>query len=72
MSDTPERRSTRVVGDGLTFPPGRSRVVHVMHGRRTGLRFMDAHEIPERDFNVVTRGGQDNNTQRWVLTDTGC
>jgi hypothetical protein len=71
MSDTPASHSTRVVGDALTSPPGRSRVVQIMHGQRTGLRFLDAHEIPERDFNVVLRGGQDNNTQRWVLTDTG-
>jgi hypothetical protein len=33
-----------------------------------GPRFLDAHEIPQRDFNVVTRSFQNNNTQRWRLT----
>jgi hypothetical protein len=33
-----------------------------------GPRFLDAHEIPQRDFNVVTRSPQNNDTQRWVLT----
>ena len=33
-----------------------------------GPRFLDAHEIAERDFNVVTRAPQNNDTQRWVLT----
>lgn len=34
-------------------------------------RFLDAHEIQERDFNVVTRAFQRNNTQHWELRDTG-
>jgi Ricin-type beta-trefoil lectin domain-like len=32
-----------------------------------GLRFLD----PQRDFNVVTRPLQNNNTQRWRLTNVG-
>jgi hypothetical protein len=32
-----------------------------------GPRFLDAHEIPQLDFNVVTRSFQNNNTQRWIL-----
>ena len=36
-----------------------------------GLLFLDAHEIPELDFNVVTRGFQNNNTQHWRLTNVG-
>jgi Ricin-type beta-trefoil lectin domain-like len=35
------------------------------------LQFLDAHEIQERDFNVVTRAFQNNNTQHWELRDTG-
>ena len=35
------------------------------------LRFLDAHEIKERDFQVVTRPFQNDNTQLWVLTDMG-
>jgi hypothetical protein len=30
-----------------------------------------AHEIPQRDFNVVTRPFQKNNTQHWRLTNVG-
>ena len=36
-----------------------------------GIRFLDAHEIPQRDFNVVTRPFQNNNTQHWRLTNVG-
>lgn len=36
-----------------------------------GLRFLDAHEIPQRDFTVVTRPFQNNNTQHWALTNVG-
>lgn len=32
-----------------------------------GPRFLDAHEIAQRDFNVVTRSPQNNNTQHWFL-----
>ena len=34
-------------------------------------RFLDAHEIAERDFRVVTRPDQDNETQRWLLNPVG-
>jgi hypothetical protein len=51
-SDLDQKRSTRVVT-----------LVQAV-----GPRFLDAHEIPQRDFNVVTRSFQNNNTQRWVLT----
>jgi Ricin-type beta-trefoil lectin domain-like len=36
-----------------------------------GLRFLDAHEISQLDFNVVTRTFQNNNTQHWKLTNVG-
>jgi ricin-type beta-trefoil lectin protein len=39
--------------------------------QQIGGRFLDAHEIQERDFNVVTRPFQRNNTQHWRLRDTG-
>jgi hypothetical protein len=44
------------------------RIVRLQGG---GLRFLDAHEIPELDFNVVTRPFQDNNTQQWGLANVG-
>jgi hypothetical protein len=34
-------------------------------------RFLDAHEIPQLDFRVVTRQFQDNFTQVWILYDRG-
>jgi hypothetical protein len=45
-----------------------SRIVRLQGG---GLRFLDAHEIPQLDFNVVTRPFQNNNTQHWRLTNVG-
>jgi hypothetical protein len=71
MSDTTERPSASITGSGLTSDLGTSRVATIIHGEPTGFRYLDARKIPERDFNVVTRGGQSNNSQRWVLTDTG-
>jgi hypothetical protein len=32
---------------------------------------MDAHEIADKDFAVVTRPAQNNDTQRWVLLPAG-
>ena len=43
-----------------------ARVVTFM--QKASGRFLDAHEIAERDFNVVTRPRQDNDTQRWIMT----
>ena len=45
-----------------------SRIVRLQGG---GLRFLDAHEIPQLDHNVVTRSFQNNNTQHWRLTNLG-
>jgi hypothetical protein len=45
-----------------------SDVQYVTLVQAVGPRFLDAHEIPQRDFNVVTRPFQNNNTQRWKLT----
>src|SRR5262245_22007929 len=37
-----------------------------------GLRFLDAHEISEKDFQVVTRPFQGfDTTQQWRMTDVG-
>ena len=30
-------------------------------------RFVDAHEVPDRDFAVVTRDPQNNDSQRWAI-----
>ena len=34
-------------------------------------RFLDAHEIAELNFRVVTRPQQDNDTQLWRIQDFG-
>jgi hypothetical protein len=36
-----------------------------------GLLFLDAHEVSDRDFNVVIRQYQNNTTQRWLVTPAG-
>lgn len=39
--------------------------------QKSSGRFLDAHEIEERDFQLVTRPAQNNDTQRWTLTQVG-
>lgn len=39
--------------------------------QKSNNRFLDAHESSGRDFEVVTRTSQNNNTQRWELTPIG-
>jgi hypothetical protein len=34
-------------------------------------RFMDAHEIVEKDYAIITRPQQNNHTQQWILTPLG-
>ncbi len=44
-----------------------TRIVRLQGG---GLRFLDAHEIPQKDFQVVTRAFQGfDTTQHWRITD---
>jgi hypothetical protein len=35
--------------------------------QKSSGRFMDAHEIEEKDFALVTRPAQNNDTQRWLI-----
>lgn len=39
--------------------------------QRSSDRLLDAHEIASNDFRLVTRPAQDNDTQRWILTQVG-
>ncbi len=39
--------------------------------QKSSNRFLDAHEIESKDFALVTRPVQDNDTQRWTLTQVG-
>jgi hypothetical protein len=60
-----EPSSTLTVEKSVAASP---QIVRLQGG---GLRFLDAHEIPQLDFNVVTRPFQNNNTQHWRLTNVG-
>ncbi len=39
--------------------------------QKSNHRYLDAYESSNRDFEVVTRKSQNNNTQRWELTPVG-
>ena len=39
--------------------------------QRSNGRFLDAHETADRDFRLVTRPGQNNDTQRWQFQPVG-
>lgn len=45
-----------------------TRIVEIQGG---GLLFLDAHESADRDYNVVLRDYQGNDSQRWLLTSMG-
>jgi hypothetical protein len=64
MSSTTEPDSTAITRENIA--PGQQIVSRVQGG---GLRFLDAHEIQEQSFHVVTRPFQDDTTQHWKLTN---
>ena len=66
MSSTTEPDSTPITGENIAAS---QQGVRRLQGG--GLRFLDAHEIQQRDFDVVTRPFQNNNTQHWRLTNVG-
>ena len=39
--------------------------------QKSNGRFLDAHEIADKDFRLVTRAAQNNDTQRWQLQPVG-
>ncbi|MEJ7846089.1 MAG: RICIN domain-containing protein [Acidimicrobiales bacterium] len=39
--------------------------------QKSNGRFLDAHEIADKDFRLVTRPAQGNDTQRWELASVG-
>ena len=50
-------------------PHAATRIVRLQGG---GIRFLDAHEIPQKDFQVVTRSFQGfDTTQHWRINDLG-
>ena len=67
MSITPTHKTTTVEVTVAEFAP--SRIVRLQGG---GLRFLDAHEIPQKDFQVVSRPFQGfDATQQWRINDLG-
>jgi hypothetical protein len=51
----------------VSVPPSGTYTVR----QKSGGRFLDAHEIVEKDFRLVTRPAQNNDSQRWQLTLVG-
>src|SRR5215207_7006946 len=66
MSSTTEPDLTTIAGENIAAS---QQGVRRLQGG--GLRFLDAHEIQQRDFDVVTRPFQNNNTQHWRLANVG-
>jgi hypothetical protein len=61
------RADVPVIPGAPLAPPRTVHLVQVETGR-----YLDAHEIAEKDYQVVTRpGGQTDTTQNWLLTDLG-
>ncbi|WP_432992237.1 RICIN domain-containing protein [Dactylosporangium sp. CA-233914] len=54
---------------GLVLQAQTSRLVIISQGG--GPLLLDAHEISSMDFQVVTRPPQNDNTQKWWLTNVG-
>ena len=50
----------------LSLQPG----THTIQ-QKSNNRFVDAHEIAGKDFALVTRPAQNNDTQRWILRPVG-
>jgi hypothetical protein len=44
--------------------------VHTIQ-QQSNSRFVDAHDEAGKDFTLVTRETQDNDTQRWILNHLG-
>jgi len=56
----------------LTVPATAQADVQTVRLQGGGTRFLDAHEIQEKDFQVVTRPLQNSDsTQQWRLADVG-
>ena len=49
----------------------RSAMAAPRSGSSATCRFVDAHEIADEDFRLVTRTAQNNDTQRWLLDNVG-
>jgi hypothetical protein len=56
----------------ITTPAGTQADTRIIRLQGGGLRFLDAHEMREKDFRVITREFQSfDATQHWRVTDLG-
>ena len=63
------RTKAPLVRDHRTRPRGLSGVYTIQ--QKSNNRYLDAHVTQARDYAVVTRTAQNNDTQRWILTLSG-
>ena len=65
--------SRRQIGWDESLFPGDTSELRGLHTirQKSSDRFLDAHEGPDNDWRLVTRTAQDNDTQRWILTQVG-
>ncbi len=65
-------QGTRAIDTSLpivTIPLALEQGVYTIQQKSNG-RFMDAYESSGKDFSLVTRTAQNNDTQRWVIKTT--
>lgn len=54
-------------GDSKTVPQSGNYTIQ----QKSNNRFLDGHESSDKDFSVITRTMQNNDTQKWILTQVG-
>ena len=64
--------ATALAALGVALPATAQADTQIVRLQGGGLRFLDAHEIQEKDFQVVTRPFQGfDTTQQWRINDVG-
>ena len=64
--------ATALAALGVALPATAHADTQIVRLQGGGLRFLDAHEIQEKDFQVVTRPFQGfDTTQQWRINDLG-
>jgi len=61
------RKGLRIKTTVPTQPTPKFKGPHTIQQKSSG-RFVDAHQNADKDFSLVTRKAQHNDTQRWLLT----
>ncbi|MFC2172799.1 RICIN domain-containing protein [Acidobacteriota bacterium] len=60
----------RVTGGGPAVSTTQLRGTYTIQQKSNG-RYVDAHEVSQKDYMLVTRTKQNNDTQKWILTPLG-